>query len=94
MNWFFKRKSKPVEQPVEPKPIRITFRSDDTIDQRATKIWYALGFVNDRLGSIDQITKYLSMYQKWDIEFGYPEEPEKKACDQENDDIDECKKEK
>lgn len=56
--------------PVEPPPPElvpeIVFRPDDDMMKRASNIWRALGFVNDRFGSIPQIAGYLSMYRDWD----------------------------
>lgn len=49
-----------------PEDIKIEFRSDDSMHQRAEKIWYALGMANDRFGAIPQIAGWLSMYRDWD----------------------------
>lgn len=60
--WFCKHEQKPEEPAREP----ITFRKDDNMMLRAEKIWYALGFANDRMNAIPQIAGYLSMYRDWD----------------------------
>ena len=61
---MFWKKKEPPPPPPEREPI--TFRGDDSMHKRAENIWYALGFVNDRMGSIPQIAGYLSMYRDWD----------------------------
>ncbi len=65
MKWFGKKDKQP-EKKME--PTAITFNAGDTPFQRAEKIWWALGFVNDRMGAIPQIAGILSMYRDWDRE--------------------------
>lgn len=51
---------------LKPEPEPIAFRADDIPMRRARKIWQAIGFANDRFGSIPQIAGYLAMYRDWD----------------------------
>lgn len=51
-----------IELRKEPKP-PVTLSSDDTMEERARKIWYLIGFVNDRHGAIPQIAYYLTLYK-------------------------------
>ena len=64
--WFSRKKDKPKPVP-EPHP-PIVYRADDVPLIRAEKIWFSLGFVNDRLGAIPAIAGYLAMYRDWDRE--------------------------
>jgi len=70
--WPFKKeKPEPIlirkpEPKSEPEDRTITFRSSDTLMERAENIWTALGFVNDRHGAIPSIAGYLSIYYDWD----------------------------
>mgnify|MGYP001583607829 FL=1 len=61
--WPFR--SAPEPSTPEAKP-PIEFRADDSMFKRAENIWYALGFINDRMGAVPQIAGYLSMYRDWD----------------------------
>ena len=63
MMFWQKKKTK-----AAPEQARIEFRSDDNMHQRAEKIWYALGFVNDRGDNIPKIAGWLHMYREWDNE--------------------------
>lgn len=65
IGWFKKQPLTPVEAPPK-EPTQITFEYGDAPMVRAEKIWRALGFVNDRLGSIPALAGYLSMYRDWD----------------------------
>ena len=52
------------EKPPSPAPIE--FRKTDDYRTRASNIWLALGFANDRLGMIDRIAGYLEIYAEMD----------------------------
>ena len=60
------RKSREIEDAAKPELVKIEFRSDDTMHQRAEKIFYALGFANDRMNFIPKVAGWLSMYKEWD----------------------------
>ena len=65
MKWFGKKDKQPEKKKESP---TIIFDAGDTPFQRAEKIWWSLGFVNDRMGSIPQIAAILYMYRDWDRE--------------------------
>ena len=78
---MFWRRKEAVEPRAERPPI--VFRADDTTYQRAENIWYALGFVNDRMGAIPKIAGFLGMYREWDrlaSEQSDGPAPESKTC--------------
>lgn len=62
MFWSRKKSGPWVPEPHPP----IAFRVDDDCRQRAENIWYALGFYNDRNGTIARMAGYLAMYQEMD----------------------------
>ena len=49
-----------------PEKTSVTLSSEDTMHERARKIWYLLGFVNDRFGTIDRLASYLYIYKDLD----------------------------
>lgn len=77
--WPFKKDKMPE---AKPEPQKIVFSSDDSMYRRAENIWYALGFVNDRVGAVPQIAGWLSMYRDWDREVAAKrtDAPEKPAA--------------
>lgn len=62
--WPFVTQKDYVTKPEEPP---VTLSSDDTMEERARKIWYLIGFVNDRHGAIPLIAYYLTLYKDLDV---------------------------